>query len=196
MPDEAPEEAVVAEEKPGSPPVGATKATEPDWETRFKYLLADFENFRKRGDRDRELARQRAEGRLLQAILPIFETTQEASTAAEKFLGRRDPIRRGLEMLQSDWNSFLEGEGIEPLARPGLPFRPEEHEAVGEAPATSERPDGTIAEVVQQGYRSRAGLLRPAKVIVARKAKTPPPPSGLGEAPKGAPRAATEEGPK
>lgn len=172
MPDAAPEDVVPPQERPRPPAAPEIAAPDPDWETRFKYLLADFENFRKRSDRDREQARQRAEGRLLQAILPIFETTQEASAAAEKFLGRRDPIRRGLAMLQSDWNSFLEGEGIEPIARPGIPFRPDEHEAVGEATPTAERPDGTIAEVVQQGYRSRSGVLRPAKVIVSRTART------------------------
>ena len=54
------------------------------------------------------------------------------------------------------------------MAAVGRPFRPEEAEAVGEVPADARHPDGSVAEVVQQGYRFYGGLLRPAKVIVAR----------------------------
>jgi molecular chaperone GrpE len=140
---------------------------EPDWETRFKYLFADFENYRKRGEREREAARNRAEAELLKDLLPIhdaFERARESSKSA----AASDPIRKGLELLSKEWDGFLAREGVRPLATPGSSFNADDHEAVAEAPVRAGRAAGTIVEVVQQGYRFRGGLLRPAKVVVAR----------------------------
>ncbi len=144
-----------------------------DWATRYKYLLADFENFRRRAGREREALTRQARAGLLRELLPIYE----AFRAAQEALGRLpagDPIRQGLELLDREWTMFFKHEGVEPVATAGRPFRSEEAEAVGERPADDPHPDGTVAEVVQQGYRFFGGLLRPAKVIVAR---APSPPS-------------------
>jgi molecular chaperone GrpE len=79
-----------------------------------------------------------------------------------------DPVRHGLELLDREWSTFLKHEGVEPIAAVGQPFRPDEQEAVGEAPTSPDIPEGTVAEIVQQGYRFFGGVLRPAKVVVAR----------------------------
>jgi molecular chaperone GrpE len=140
---------------PTDPPAGVDPAPVEDWETRFKYLLADFENFRKRVDRDRETQRQRA----------------KAFERARAEVDRRppsDPVRAGIDLLSREWQKFLASEGVSPVALTGGPFRADWHEAVDELPASPEHPPGTIVEVVQQGYTSPSGLLRPAKVVVAR----------------------------
>jgi molecular chaperone GrpE len=140
---------------------------EDEWPTRFKYLLADFENYRRRSERDREMARQSARADLLRAMIPLFETFGRGLSVAES-LDRRDPLRKGLELLAHEWTAFWKAEGVESVARVGERFHADAHEAVAEAPPTPDSPAGTIVEVVQQGYRARGGLLRPAKVVVAR----------------------------
>ncbi|MCI4357772.1 MAG: nucleotide exchange factor GrpE [Thermoplasmata archaeon] len=163
----------------GTPtPPAAGEASASDWETRFRYLFADFENYRKRAERDRESVRLRAEGEVLRKLLPI----QDSFDRAREFVRGAppaDPIRKGLELLGREWDGFLRQEGIEPVARVGVRFNADEHEVVGEAEPGSRHPPGTVAEVVQQGFRFRGRLLRPAKVLVAR---PPPPPPGEGVA--------------
>jgi molecular chaperone GrpE len=144
-----------------------------DWATRYKYLLADFENYRRRAERERETLTRQARAGLLRELLPILEGFR----TAEESLGHlptSHPVRKGLEILDREWMTFLKHEGVEPVASPGRPFRADEAEAVGEADASPDRPSGTIAEVVQQGYRFYGGLLRPAKVTVARERPVAP----------------------
>ncbi len=138
-----------------------------DWETRFKYLLADFENFRRRSERDREGQTRQARGAVLRDLLPLLESFRSAG-AAVATLPPSDPLRQGMDLLDREWSKFLKHQGVEPVAEVGKRFRSEEAEAVGETTVRDGCPDGSVAEIVQQGYRFFGGLLRPAKVIVAR----------------------------
>ncbi|MGP8158305.1 MAG: nucleotide exchange factor GrpE [Thermoplasmata archaeon] len=154
-----------------------------DWATRYKYLLADFDNFRRRVERDRESISRQARAGLVRELLPIIEAFRVARDSFAR-LPTSDPMRKGLDLLDHEWTTFLKHEGVEPVATVGKPFRAEEAEAIGEAPPDEAHPDGSVAEVVQQGYRFFGGLLRPAKVIVARtKAGTSP----MGDAEASAP---------
>lgn len=176
--DETPEEVVPA------PPSSSKPTATPgeDWESRFKYLLADFENFRRRAEREREATTRQTRGALLRELLPIVE----AFRSAREFASRdpaSDPLRRGFDLLDREWSTFLKHEGVEPVATVGAVFRAEEAEAVGEAEPGEKTPPGTIAEIVQQGYRFFGGLLRPAKVIVAR--ARPPSAAPSDSAPSG-----------
>jgi len=174
MPEETAEtptdERAVASEPP--------KAPTDDWATRYKYLLADFDNFRRRVDRDREAISRQARAGLVRELLPIIEGFRVAHEALTH-LPASDPTRKGFDLLDHEWTTFLKREGVEPVASVGRPFRAEEAEAVGEATADDQHPDGSVSEVVQQGYRFFGGLLRPAKVIVAR---TPAEESNEGDA--------------
>jgi molecular chaperone GrpE len=159
-----------------------------DWETRFKYLLADFENFRRRSERDRETLTRQARGAVLRDLLPLLESFRSAEASIAR-LSPSDPLRQGMELLEREWAKFLKHQGVEPIAAVGQTFRAEEAEAVGEAPARPDCPEGSVAEIVQQGYRFFGGLLRPAKVIVARappgatpeEAEAAPPPEHADE---------------
>ena len=171
---------------PDSP--AKTPTASSDWESRFRYLLADFDNFRRRTERDRTGARVEAEANLLRRLIPLVEGFQNAE-AAGKALPPSDPLRRGLELLGRELETVMRSVGFVPVARVGDSFRPEEHEAVGEIVATTDVSDGAVAEIVQQGYRFQGGLLRPAKVLVARAAKgaeapsAPPAERGVEEPP-------------
>jgi molecular chaperone GrpE len=167
-----------------SPPEN-TPAPEEDWATRYKYLLADFENYRRRTERERESISRAARGALIRELLPILEAFRSARAAVDR-LPAGDPVRHGLELLDRAWMTFLKHEGVAPVAEVGQPFRSEEAEAVGEAPPREGVPDGSVAEVVQQGYRFFGGVLRPAKVVVAR-TPTPAPEGEAVDATEGEP---------
>jgi molecular chaperone GrpE len=152
---------------PTAPPAAPEARPPADWETRFKYLFADFENFRKRVTRERESVRLGAEADVLRTILPILEAFEKAREFVRK-APPTDPVRQGMELLGREWDSFLNQEGLRPVARVGGKVSADDHEVVGEAFAPRSQAPGTIAEVVQQGYRFKGGLLRPAKVLLAR----------------------------
>lgn len=155
--------------EPARTPAASSTGPPEDWATRYKYLLADFENFRRRVERDRESISRQARAGMVRELLPILEAFRTARESLTH-LPLTDPVRKGLDLLEREWTTFLKHEGVEPVATIGRPFRAEEAEAVGEVPATAAHSDGTVAEVVQQGYRFFGGLLRPAKVVVARAA--------------------------
>jgi molecular chaperone GrpE len=174
MPDERDTEVDATPDVPPEvPPATSPAAAVPseDWETRFKYLFADFENYRRRTEREREAVTRQARGALLRELLPILEGFRSAHSAIAH-LPSDHPVRRGVELLDREWAKFLKHEGVEPVAEVGDPFRADECEAVGEAPPTDRSPPGTVNEVVQQGYRYFGGLLRPAKVLVSRATPT------------------------
>jgi molecular chaperone GrpE len=158
--EEAPKGSNAASEAPPASPAE-------DWATRYKYLLADFENYRRRSERERETITRQSRAGMLRELLPILEAFRKAHEALNH-LPASDPVRKGLELLDREWMTFLKHEGVEPVAATGHPFRADEAEAVGDTTADADHPDGTVAEIVQQGYRFYGGLLRPAKVVVAR----------------------------
>ena len=156
------------EEPPTAPPAVPTPPEKvEDWETRFKYLLADFENFRKRVGKERESQRIQVHAGFLVRLLPLYEAARKAREAVGH-LPASDPVRRGVELLAKQWEAVLEAEGVRPVARVGGPFEASVHEAVAEALPTPRAPAGSVVEIVQQGYALGATLLRPAKVVVAR----------------------------
>lgn len=177
---EAPEEA-----GPAVPAVEPTPSepAEPveDWATRFKYLFSDFENYRRRSEKDRTRARESGRTQVLRELLPLLEAFDRARDAA-RGLAPTHPLREGLDLVARERDAFLEREQVEPVARVGEPFKTEEHEAVAEVAPKGPVGDGMVAEVVQQGYRCASELLRPAKVVVARRPAPAPAPSTAPEA--------------
>jgi molecular chaperone GrpE len=161
---------------PGSRPEPPEK---PDWETRYRYLLADFDNYRKRAQRELGQAVERAKGELLLRTIDLHEGIEKVLETLPSDSGA---LREGLELILRNFSEFLRSESVEPVARRGEPFHPGFHEAVGQIPATPEAPAGTVAVIVQQGYRGPSGLLRPAKVLVAEAPTAPenPPAEATG----------------
>ena len=141
-----------------------------DWKTRYQYLLAEFDNYRKRTQRELKAAAYGARADLLLRVISLHDGIERARDHLPAEAGE---LRQGLDRVLENFRSLLEEEQLRPVARVGEPFRPEDHEAVGSVHPTPEAPAGTVAAVVQEGYRSPNGLLRPAKVLVSA-----PPPAG------------------
>jgi molecular chaperone GrpE len=137
-------------------------------------LKAEFENYRKRSQRERDEAESRARGRLLVEFLPILDNLGRALNAAEHH--EEGKVLDGVRMTHSQFLSLLEKEGVSEVCPLGEPFDPEVHEAMLTQP--SELPEGTITAVLEPGYRTADRVLRPARVAVS----TGPGSSGDGAA--------------
>lgn len=134
---------------------------------RFLRLRADFENFRKRAERDREERVRRGVAESLRELLPVADNLARAATAQ----GSLDDVRLGVEMVSRQLAEALRRQGVEAIEAVGQPFDPQLHEAV--AREESARVDvPTVVAELQKGYLHGDRLLRPAMVRVAMPAST------------------------
>ena len=135
-----------------------------------QYLLAvaDFDNFRKRAEREREEIVCFANERLIHELLPILDNLERAlSTQLDK--AGADSILEGVRMVNAQLHAILGACGLEPVEAVGGPFDPQYHEAVGVLPS-NEHDEGTVVSELQRGYSLKGRILRPAMVHVAGQA--------------------------
>lgn len=128
---------------------------------------ADFENYRKRTTRDVRAAEVRGMSRLARELLPALDNLERALAAVESSgKDTEHHLTEGIRLVQSELTAALARAGIEGYTPKGELFDPEKHEAVAQQPVEGFAP-GTIAEVLQSGYRINDAVLRPARVVVA-----------------------------
>jgi molecular chaperone GrpE len=142
----------------------ATKATE----VQDKHLrtLADWDNYRKRMQREKEDAIKYASEGLLEKLLPVIDNFELGLQAAQSS-PNASSIVQGLTMVLSQLQNVLKEAGVEPIEAVGKPFDPNFHEALGDRP-TTEYPEGTVMSQTRKGYKLKDRLLRPAAVFVAK----------------------------
>lgn len=124
---------------------------------------ADFENFKRRVERERVQAERAAAARVYEALLPILDNLDRALLV----FPADSPLREGVEMIQRQILALLEGEGVVSKDPTGERFDPELHQALSYE-AVPGHEDGTIVEVYRKAYFLGGRLLRPALVKVAR----------------------------
>ena len=132
---------------------------------RYLRLAADFDNFRKRVTRERSQMRAQAQADLVRDVLEALDDLERV-TSHEASHGNVQEVIAGVEIVEKKLMSELERMGLERVGGAGVRFDPNEHEAVGALPAPSAEQDGTVAAVLQPGYRFGGMLLRPARVQV------------------------------
>jgi molecular chaperone GrpE len=129
-------------------------------------LKAEFDNYRKRLQREGEALRLRAAEGLVESLLPVMDNMERALEAAGKH--EENKLVDGVGLVSEQLRSVLASQGLEEVpAAPGVPFDPAVHEAVM-AQESEAYPEGTITAVLEKGYLLHGRLLRPVKVIVAR----------------------------
>lgn len=131
---------------------------------KFLLAVADFDNYKKRLQRDMDSIVSSRRRMLLERLLPVLDNLQRALNSN----AGGDTLRGGLEQTLRGFEAVLASEGVTPIAVQGEPFDPRIAEAVGTAPS-DDVADDTIVEVTEKGYRLGDDLLRPAKVIVAKR---------------------------
>lgn len=128
---------------------------------------AEFENYRKRMERERSETIQYAASELVKEILPVLDNLERALGAAEAAEAGRDAtLREGVSIIQKQFKDILERRGLSEVESQGEAFDPHVHEAVSRV-ENDEFPEGSVVEVFQKGYRFKDRLLRPAMVSVA-----------------------------
>lgn len=145
-------------------------------------LLAEFQNYRRRAERDRFLARQDGVADLVRRILPCLSDLSRAIEAARSDKSH-EALVGGLLLVQKGFSDALTSFGVSEIDPTGLPFDAEHMEGVGQMPS-NDIPAGSVALVVQKGYRFDDRLIRPAQVLLSS-----------GPAPGGSPDTTAESAP-
>ena len=145
-------------------------------------LKADFENFRKRVDREKPEMIRYGRSEILMKLLPLFDVLAQAHEevlrqhaaggGTEGVPEGLKSLAKGMELIFKEFEKLFDSEGIRPIEAQGKPYNHEWHDVVG----TVERADleeGTVVEVLQPGFTMDGKVLRHAKVRISRKAAAP-----------------------
>lgn len=131
----------------------------------LKRTQADFENYQKRNQREREQERRYMHRGLALDLLPAIDNLERAMQAAKQ-AGETGSLVQGIAMVQSQILSALQKNGITKIEAQGQTFDPNLHQAVMQQPS-SDQPANTVVQVLEQGFMIHDRVLRPARVIVA-----------------------------
>jgi len=127
---------------------------------------AEFENYRKRVERERSEIYQRGRDDVLLQLLPVVDNFERALSSLETSEGDAEALRHGVELIHKQFIDALSKFGLKPVEAVGKTFDPHVHEAVT-MEATDKHKENTVIEEFQRGYKIGDRLLRPAKVKVA-----------------------------
>jgi len=126
----------------------------------LRRLKAEFENSRKRQERERTRILDSASEKLMVELLPVLDNLDRALEA-------EGDIREGVRATRDQLADVLARQGLLPVASDGQPFDPNVHEAVMGQPS-DEHEEGTILQTFERGYMLNGKPIRPAKVVVAK----------------------------
>lgn len=132
---------------------------------RLARMQAEFDNARKREQKERAEFRDFAVAGAVEQFLPVLDNFHLALKAE----GSAEQIRAGVEMILRQMEDVLRNLGVQPIEAVGAEFDPRVHEALGSV-ETTEHPDNHVVNEVRRGYRIKERLLRPAMVQIAKNA--------------------------
>lgn len=127
-------------------------------------LAAEFDNYRKRNRRDREMQASRLQADLVGSLLDVLDDLQRVAHGGDGV--EVEAVLEGVRLVEKKFMTALEAAGVAPVEADGARFDPEVMEAVGMVPTDDPAEDGHVADVFQRGYRLREILIRPARVRV------------------------------
>jgi molecular chaperone GrpE len=132
---------------------------------RYLRLAAEYENFRKRTQKERAESGARAQADIIKQLL---DSLDDLSRFSHLDPAATDPatLVHGIDLVEKKLRKALNASGLELIDALDQPFDPTVHEAVATEPALSSEDDNMVARVYQPGYRFNGQLLRPARVVV------------------------------
>ncbi len=133
-----------------------------DYLSRLKYLQADFENYRKRVDREIREIEDFSTSRFARRLLPILDELDLALNSAES----KSPLTEGVTMVRKSLSAALEAEGVKRIEAVGRPFDPRLHEAVDKVQGKKSGGEDVVVEEMRKGYLFKDKILRPSLVKV------------------------------
>lgn len=163
-PEEAGDAVPPAGDATGGDDIAAIRRERDEQYQRLLVTTAEFDNYRKRTDRERRERAEYAAVDLLTDLLPIVDDLERALAAETE-----DPevYRRGVEIIHKQLLDLLDRRGVTPIETVGTDFDPNIHQAVTQEASDSHR-DGEVIEELRRGYTLRERLLRAAMVKVAQ----------------------------
>lgn len=133
----------------------------------YLFLMAEFDNFRKRTLKEKsELIKNGGEN-VLKGILPIMDDFERALKAAETS-SDSESMKEGMQLIYNKLQKFLSQNGVKEMDPADDTFDTEKHEAISVVPVPDESKKGKILDTVQKGYTINDKVLRHAKVVVAQ----------------------------
>ncbi len=133
----------------------------------YLFLMAEFDNFRKRTIKEKgEIIKNAAES-VLKSLLPIVDDF-ERGLEAVKNTSDADAVKEGMVLIYNKLIKFLEQNGVKPIDSNGTEFDPEIHEAIAMVPVDDESMKGKVIDTPTKGYTINDKVLRHAKVAVGQ----------------------------
>lgn len=133
----------------------------------YLFLMAEFDNFRKRTVRERADLIKSASEKTLKGLLPIVDDFERGLDAIRDTTDA-ESVKEGMKLIYNKFVKYLADNGVKEIESTGKPFDTELHEAVAMVPAEKEEEKGTVKDTVQKGYMLNDKVLRHAKVVVSQ----------------------------
>jgi molecular chaperone GrpE len=153
---------VAAQEAVDGPAAPAAAPAVDEFRDRYLRTLADFENFRKRSEREKNDFQRYALAGMVRDLLPVLDNFDRGLDHAEE----GDEFHKGMALIYKQLFDVLQRHGLKPITESGVRFDPNIHEGVVRVEDASV-PSHTVVEVMQKGYFLHDRLIRPAMVKVA-----------------------------
>lgn len=135
-----------------------------EFDNRYKRLQADFDNFRRRTNQEKEQLSGFVKGNVLADLLPVLDNFERAVQSPAE--GDAKTFLDGFVMIHQNLMATLQKHGLEPIEAVGQPFDPNLHQAIMRV-ETDEYPEDTVVEVLQTGYTVDGRCIRPAMVKIS-----------------------------
>ena len=135
-----------------------------EFDNRYKRLQADFDNFRRRTNQEKEQLSGFVKGNVLADLLPVLDNFERAVQSPAE--GDAKTFLDGFVMIHQNLMATLQKHGLAPIEAVGQPFDPNLHQAIMRV-ETDEYPEDTVVEVLQTGYTVDGRCIRPAMVKVS-----------------------------
>lgn len=133
----------------------------------YMFLMAEFDNFRKRTIRERSELIKTAAEKALVGLLPIVDDFERGLAAVED-ASDAESVKEGMTLIYNKLIKYLADNGVKEISSTGADFDTEIHEAVAIVPAENDAEKGKVKDTVQKGYTLNDKVLRHAKVVVAQ----------------------------
>lgn len=133
----------------------------------YMFLMAEFDNFRKRTLKEKSEIIKNAAEKVLAGLLPIVDDF-ERGIEANKNVDDADTVKQGMVLIYNKLVKYLEQNGVKVMETTGADFDPETQEAIAMVPATDESTKGKVIDTPTKGYMLNDKVLRHAKVVVAQ----------------------------
>jgi molecular chaperone GrpE len=134
---------------------------------KYLRLVAEFDNYRKRTNRERLEMISRASEDVLSKLLPVLDDFERAKMSAEDE-NNEEQFTEGVQLVYDKLFKTLDGIGLKPMDSKGNDFDPEYHEAITEIDTGDKKMKGKIVDVIERGYLLGQSIMRHAKVVVGK----------------------------